>query len=181
MTLPTDHKLTLELLQLEHADALFELTELNRAYLRQWLPWLDTTTAVSDTATFIETTIEQNKTGHGPQYAIFYDGNVCGVCGFHKIDKLNKVGSIGYWLAESFSGNGIISAGVKQLLEIGFTQCQLNKIEIRCAVENTKSRAIPERLGFTHEGNLRQCEWLYSRFVDHAIYSLLASESDSTD
>ena len=113
-----DHKITLELLAPEHAEALFALTELNRAYLREWLPWLDFTTAVSDTAAFIETAVEQNSTNHGPQYAIFYDGKACGVCGFHKIDKLNRVGSIGYWLTESLMGKGIISAAVKQLLPI---------------------------------------------------------------
>ena len=43
-------------------------------------------------------------------------------------------------------------------------------------LKNIKSRAIPERLGFKYEATLRQCEWLYDHYVDHAVYSMLASE-----
>jgi ribosomal-protein-serine acetyltransferase len=45
-----------------------------------------------------------------------------------------------------------------------------------CATENEKSCAVPERLGFRREGIERQAEWLYDHFVDHAVYSALASE-----
>ncbi len=68
---------------------------------------------------------------------------------------------------------------VKTLLDIGFQQYALNKLEIHCAENNARSRAIAERLGFTYEATLRECEWLYSSYVNHAIYSMLASEYSS--
>jgi ribosomal-protein-serine acetyltransferase len=49
-------------------------------------------------------------------------------------------------------------------------------VEIGCAPGNRKSCAIPERLGFTREGVLRQREWLYDHFVDHVVYGILAEE-----
>ena len=52
----------------------------------------------------------------------------------------------------------------------------MNRVTIQCATENTRSRAIPERLGFTFEGIVRETEWLYDRYVDHALYGLLRSE-----
>lgn len=82
-------------------------------------------------------------------------------------------------MAQNYTGNGIITEAVKELLKIGFGEFNLNKIEIRCAEGNVKSRAIPERLGFTYEATLRQCEWLYSKYVNHAIYSILASEHNA--
>jgi ribosomal-protein-serine acetyltransferase len=51
---------------------------------------------------------------------------------------------------------------------------------IACGVENKRSQAIPQRLGFTHEGTARQAEWLYDHFVDHQIYSLLRSDVDDS-
>ena len=47
---------------------------------------------------------------------------------------------------------------------------------IRCYQENFKSRAIPERLGFTPEGVIWQAEWLYDHFEDDVVYGFLAPE-----
>ena len=52
----------------------------------------------------------------------------------------------------------------------------MNRIEIHCATENVRSRAIPEKLNFKLDGVLRQSEWRHTRFFDMAIYSMLAEE-----
>lgn len=163
-------------LELAHSQKIYELTEANRYFLREWLSWLDDIKSVSDTNKFIESTIKTSSSGGAPNFAVLYDGEICGVAGFNEINKRNRVGSIGYWLAEDYNGRGIATHVVKKLLEIGFGEFNLNKIEIRCAENNIKSRAIPERLGFIYEATLRECEWLYSKYVNHAIYSILAPE-----
>ena len=108
----------------------------------------------------------------------FYHFFISNLCDEPKIDKINNIGILGYWLGEGYTGKGIISLTTKKLLNIGFSEYKLNKIEIRCASENHKSRAIPERLGFKYEATLRQCEFLYDKYVDHAAYSLLSVEYD---
>ncbi len=169
-------EITIELLQIEHSNELFKLVDENRTYLRKWMPWLDLNKTIKDTENFIKSTIDQYESGCGPHYALFYKNVICGINGFHKIDKLHKIGEIGYWIAESYTGNGIIAITTRKLINIGFTEYNLNKIEIRCAIKNYKSRAIPEKLGFTFDATLRQNECLYGKFVDQAIYSKLASE-----
>jgi ribosomal-protein-serine acetyltransferase len=99
-----------------------------------------------------------------------------GVCGFHPFDITNKISSIGYWLSHAYLERGIMTLSVKALLEAGFREYGLNRIEIACATGNARSRAIPERLEFKFEGVIREREYLYDRYVDHAIYSMLASE-----
>lgn len=47
--------------------------------------------------------------------------------------------------------------------------------------ENLRSRRIPERLGFTQEGVLRQVRWRKDHFDDHVVYGMLASEWRSAD
>jgi len=42
--------------------------------------------------------------------------------------------------------------------------------------ENTRSRAIAERLGFRLEGVHRDAEWLYDHFVDLACYAMVARD-----
>ena len=55
-------------------------------------------------------------------------------------------------------------------------ELQLNRIEIRAAIGNVKSQAIPEKLGFAKEGCVREAEWLYDHYVDHIIYGMLKSD-----
>lgn len=167
----------LKLLSLEHRDELFRLVDTNREHLREWLPWLDTNRSTNDTEAFIESVTAQHNSGKGPQYAVFHDTNMCGVCGFHPMDMSNRIGAIGYWLCKRYSGHGIMTKAVQMLVEVGFREYHLNRIEIACATANRRSRAIPERLGFQFEAVLREREYLYGQYVDHAIYSLLASDS----
>ncbi|OUS13382.1 GNAT family N-acetyltransferase [Gammaproteobacteria bacterium 53_120_T64] len=176
MEVRVNSDVAMEQLKLDHAQELYDLTETNREYLKEWLPWLDQIKSSDDTVKFIESTIKASSSGGAPNFSILYEGVICGVVGFHTINKQHRSGSIGYWLAQNHTGKGIITEAAKELLKIGFGELNLNKIEMHCAEGNIKSRAIPERLGFTYEATLRQCEWLYSKYVNHAVYSLLAAE-----
>jgi ribosomal-protein-serine acetyltransferase len=62
------------------------------------------------------------------------------------------------------------------MLRHAFNTWKLNRVVIECATENTRSRGVPERLGFKLEGVTRQGEWLHDHYVDHAIYSQLSRE-----
>lgn len=171
-----NESIELKLLSLDYTEQLFELVNENREHLREWLPWVDATKTSTDTESFVKSAIRQCETGKGPQYAIFYEATMCGVCGFHQFSVENRAGGIGYWLSRAYTGKGIMTSSVKSLVKAGFSEHRLNRIEIACATGNARSRAVPERLGFTFEGVLREREYLYGRYVDHAIYSMLASE-----
>ena len=99
-----------------------------------------------------------------------------GVTGFNSISKANRIGHIGYWLGEEYSGRGIMTRAVRALTDHGFATLELNRITIAAAVGNTKSRAIAERCGFRLEGIARGAEWLYDHFVDHAIYAITRAD-----
>ncbi len=115
----------------------------------------------------------EEQAGEGLRASIFYEGQIAGVMGYNTIDQVNRIGCIGYWLAESYNGKGMMTACVKDMISLGEEFYSLQKVDIRCASGNHKSRAIPERLGFNHEGCLKRAEWLYDHWVDHEIYGLL--------
>jgi ribosomal-protein-serine acetyltransferase len=171
--LPVDDRYQLRSIQLADAEELFALTDANRSYLRQWLPWLDVVTQVEHTRDFIVRVRQQFTEHEGLVAAICDGGRIIGVVGFNRIEQLDRTGYIGYWLAQSNCGKGIMTKSCRSLINYGFTKLNLDRVVIACATENQRSRAIPLRLGFTHAGVIRDAEWLYNEFVEHDIYALL--------
>ena len=171
-----DDEVKLKLLDTINADQLFELIISSYPYLKQWLPWVDGTKSAEDAKSFIEMTKKQFASNNGFQAGIWYKGNIAGVIGFHGMNWANRSTSIGYWLGERYQGSGIITKSCKAFIEYALHELNLNRIEIRCAEKNFKSRAIPEQLGFVKEGMIREAEWLYDHYVDHVVYGVLARE-----
>ncbi|WP_078592916.1 GNAT family N-acetyltransferase [Evansella clarkii] len=173
-----DNEISLKLLELRDAERVFELTNNSRAYLREWLPWLDFTTKLEDTQAYIKMSLKDYAENKSINTAILYKGEIVGIAGFNVINWSNKSAYIGYWIGEKYQGHGIVTKVANALTVYAFNDLKLNKVEIRAAVENTKSRSVPERLGFLNEGILRQSEWLYDHYVDTVVYGKLANEWD---
>ena len=176
MQYEVDEEITLKLISETDAPALFRLTESSRENLREWLPWLDNTKSEKDSLGFIESSILNYEAKKGLNCGVFFNGELVGMAGFNSVDWANRIAYIGYWLAEGFQGNGIMTRAVHGLTEYAFNDLELNRIDIRAATGNKKSRAIPERLGFKEEGLIRQAEWLYDHYVDHVVYGMVKSD-----
>ena len=83
---------------------------------------------------------------------------------------------MGYWLAKSQTGRGLMTTAAKKLIREGFRQLDLNRIQARVATENYPSQAVCDRLGLKREGILRQAEWVNDHFVDLMMNSVLSGE-----
>jgi ribosomal-protein-serine acetyltransferase len=176
MKIQVDDTISLEFLEEIHAESLFNLVNANRAYLREWLPWVDNMQTVANFAYYISDTKRRalEKTDFG--YAIIINKNIVGRIGLHHINHHNKIGEIGYWLADGQQGKGIITRCCTAIINHAFTQLGLNRIEIKCGTGNDKSRAIAERLQFRQEGILRGAELLNGTFIDLYLYAMLKEE-----
>jgi ribosomal-protein-serine acetyltransferase len=165
----------LRLLEESDGPELHALIEANRDYLARWLPW-----AIGqdpeDTLGFIQRTRDQLAENDGFQAAIVSEGGIVGVIGYHAINWGDRLTSIGYWLAEEQQGRGTMTAAAHVLVDHALSTWRLNRVEIRAAVENRPSRAIPERLGFRQEGTLRESERVGDRYLDCVMYSMLAAD-----
>ncbi|MDA8346838.1 MAG: GNAT family protein [Thermaerobacter sp.] len=166
----------LRILEGHDAEALFDLTDRSRAHLRRWMPWLDQTVSPEHTAAFIAAGLRQFADGLGFQAGIWRGGTLLGVAGLHPIDWPNRQSSLGYWLGAGNEGQGLVTMACRALLDTAFADYGLHRMELRAATGNTRSRAVAERLSFTLEGVVRDAEWLYDRYVDHAVYGLLVRD-----
>jgi ribosomal-protein-serine acetyltransferase len=176
MKIEVDDLISLEFLEEIHAESLLNLVNANRTYLHEWLPWVDHMQTVANFTHYISDTKKRAAAETDFGYAIIIAKNIVGGIGMHHINQQNKIGEIGYWLADGLQGRGIITKSCKALINHGFTELGLNRIEIKCSVGNDKSRAIAEKLRFKPEGILRQAELLNGRFIDLYLYAMLKEE-----
>jgi ribosomal-protein-serine acetyltransferase len=165
----------LRLFEESDAPELFALVVANREYLSQWMPWAPGQTEAG-TLEFIRASRRQFAASQGFQAPIIAGESIVGTLGFHRLDWENRSTSVGYWIAEDAQGHGVVTRAAGVLVEHAVTVWGMNRIELRAGVENTRSRRVAERLGFSYEGVLRQAERVGERYVDHAVYSILASE-----
>ena len=161
-------------LSVEDVPYLFALIDDERDYLRQWLPFVDFTLEQQDTQNYVEYALGLSDT---PQFTIYQYERCVGLVGFKNYEPENMRIEIGYWLSQKAQGRGIMTCAVQSLLSFAFDTMKINRVSIRAAVGNVKSRRIPEKLGFTQEGIERDGELLVDHvFTDLAVYSLLKSE-----
>ncbi len=171
----------LRLLDEADATALFAVIDRNREYLAEWMPWVPHHTSAQQTLAFIRASRRQVADNNGLQAAIVDNGQIIGIVGFHSIDWSQRRTTIGYWLDSHQQGRGTMTEAVRALVDQALGPWRLRRVEIRAAVENHRSRAIPERLGFHQEGVLRQAERIGDRYVDHVVYAMDATAWSAGD
>ena len=155
---------------------MYNLVDTNRAYLREWLDWVDAQTGPEVSRENILARIEKANEERVLDLGIFEGEKLIGSMGFNAIQKKSRRAEIGYWLAEEYEGKGIMTDCVRALVSYGFKELKLHRIEIHCSTNNAKSEAIPRRLGFKLDGVLRDGSFLYDHFEDSRVYSMLESE-----
>jgi ribosomal-protein-serine acetyltransferase len=168
--------LELRLLEERHSSTVYPLADRNREHLREWFAWVDATKSEDDILAFIRRSLNQFASNLGFSAGIWEQSRYAGNISLHKVDWLNRRAEIGYWLGREFQGRGIVTDACRAVTRHALVELDLNRVEIRCATGNAKSKAIPLRLGFTLEGVLRQAELLHERYVDLEVYSMLRSE-----
>ncbi|MGP8305307.1 GNAT family N-acetyltransferase [Vibrio sp. YIC-376] len=171
-TLDVEKGLKLALIEPTFAPLYLEIVTREREYLSQWLAWPPHADGKDFFLSFIKRSLQDYAEGKSLVCAMFYDEKLVGNISFNSINhELNKA-EIGYWLSEAYQGKGIVSKSVSKLVEMAFTELQMEKVQISAAVDNAPRRRVCERLGFSLEGIITRCENLNGRVVDHAVYGL---------
>lgn len=80
-------------------------------------------------------------------FVIDMNGEVVGSIGIQKI-KRNHKGEIGYWLAERYWNNGIMTEALKLITKFGFNMLKLKRLELKTHLSNKASQRIAEKAGY---------------------------------
>lgn len=160
----------------EDAAIIFKMVDANRTHLRVFLSFVDKMNTIAYAEQFVLQTIQRSKEGSELAFIIFENNEAIGRVGIYKIDRQHHSCELGYWLVEAKEGKGIMTEVCSIICNYCFNELQLNRIEIRCGINNHKSQSVARKLNFRDEGVLREAELLNGNFNDLRVFSLLRSD-----
>lgn len=100
-----------------------------------------------------------------------------GNCGFHQIEWRSRTAEVGIFIGEKDLWNrGLGTEVMHLLLRHGFESLNLNRVALRVYEDNPRAIRAYEKVGFVHEGRLRQAMYKTGRYVDILLMSVLRAE-----
>jgi ribosomal-protein-alanine N-acetyltransferase len=101
--------------------------------------------------------------------------NIIGTIGFNNFTKRHRA-NIGYDLQTEHWNNGYITEALKTVINFGFDQLEINRIEAEVMQGNIISEKVLDKLNFKNEGILR--EWMFwnDKHYDMTMFSLLKAD-----
>jgi len=157
-------------------DSMWDAFTAGRDYLGEFLPWMAAYKTKDDyTRLYTARRLENDNFDGSRGYVVEYKGELAGTVGFG-IPNRDNVIEVGYWLRKDLQGQGIMTQSVEAVITMLFVEVGMHRVTIRAATANLPSRGIPERLGFKHEGTMRDGGFVNDEYLDLEIYSMLDHE-----
>ncbi|UUV99249.1 GNAT family N-acetyltransferase [Vagococcus luciliae] len=174
--LPVNSSIDLVKPDIHMAEEFFLLIRKNQKHLETFLDFVALTNVVKDSEHFITHSIKQESEQKELVLFIITNTKIIGCIDLHNINKTHKKAEIGYWLDSDYTGKGIMSDCVNCLIDIAFTNLDLNKLVILAEETNVASNQVAKKVGFHLDGIEREDIFRQNHFVNLNKYSLLKSE-----
>lgn len=143
-------RLVLEPVSHAHDADLFQASQESRAELVPWMPWA-TALSLDAQSDYAERALPEWESG-SPAFAIVEHGVAIGVIGL--VRESPSEYEIHYWLATGRTGQGYVTEAAQALIGWARGALRARRILLRAGMENRRSLAVAERLGFTRDGEL---------------------------
>lgn len=168
-----DNNITVRPTVAADASLIFDAFSTQGNYLRQWLP----IAACFNSPMDVEDYLEMSELEDYTNYTIIYNGTFAGIISLSHICLSCHRAELGYWLTKPLQGRGIMVKSLNALIQYAFNSMKMNRLEIKCAVGNERSRRIPIKLNFKLEGVERDGEVSADgHYNDLEVFSLLKRE-----
>ena len=173
-------RLRLEPLELKHGRALLDLLMRNREWQRSWNPIPPADFGLIECFARIRRIQRDVRDGRTIAYMLAHraTGKQIGQIDVLDLDPspLHRSCNLGYWIDESFGGQGLIREATGRLLWLLFSSLELHRVEIWCHPSNVRSKRIPQYFGFTDEGILRDRVFVDKHWQNLTLFTLLEDE-----
>jgi len=75
-------------------------------------------------------------------------------------------------LAEPFWGKGIITRAIKEIVDYGFKNIEIDRIFARLFARNIGSQRVLEKAGFTLEAKFEKTFYKFGQYEDELVYAI---------
>ncbi len=143
----------------------------------RYMSW-DTHRTIEDSRGFIQFTLGRYERDEAGDWGILWreNGKLIGTVGFAWCDMKNRRAEIGYVLARSYWGQGIMPEAVRRIIRFAFEEMGLNRIECCHFLPNEKSGRVMQKVGMSFEGIARERIFAKGRFWDVKQYAILKAD-----
>ena len=143
----------------------------------KYVTW-NTHETISDTKGFVEFVLSKYENNEVAPWGIESkeDGKFIGTIDFVWWQPNHKIAEIGYVLSKDYWGKGLISEAAKKIIQFGFEEMDLVRIQARCNIENIGSARVMEKAGMSFEGIIRKGIYAKGEHHDLKMYSILKEE-----
>jgi RimJ/RimL family protein N-acetyltransferase len=139
-----------------------------------WLPWCHPGYSLDEAAAWAGAREELARQGLEYHFVIEGErGAFIGACGINQINRIHRLGNLGYWVRSSETGRGVAVAAVTLAARFAFESTDLIRLEIVCAVGNRRSQRVAEKAGAVREGVLRHRLLIHGTPHDAVMYSIV--------
>lgn len=153
-------KLLIRMPQPGDGKSLCEAVNASIEELKPWMKWAQNEHSEYESELVIRETHIMFLRREKLRFLIFLKdtGQFIGSSSLHNIDWDLRKYEIGYWIDTRYSGKGYMTEAVKGICDFAFNQLDARRLEILCDTKNSKSKLIPERLGFELEGIMKNSD-----------------------
>ncbi len=160
---------------------LWAAVEASRAHLEPWLPWVPFNTDAEASFRYAEASASDWDNARACRFGLRdrIGRRLVGVVGLEAFAHLHQSVELGYWLRSDAGGKGFMTEAARATVDWAFRVLNAHRVRVAAATDNHPSLGVIGRLGFRFEGIARQAERCDGRWLDHAIFALLATDARS--
>ena len=160
--------------QMTHDDAPAILKHLGNPKVKQYLN-METLQDIDGAVAWIDWMNRYYEEQDGLRWGITLKstGDFVGSVGLHGWDSTVRFAEVGYDLSEPFWGQGYATEVTQRVIQFGWEEMNLQRIEADVVSENDGSVRVLEKLGFQYEGTRQRRVLLGDTYHDELLYALL--------
>ncbi|MFI2434891.1 GNAT family N-acetyltransferase [Streptomyces sp. NPDC018693] len=163
-------------LEVWHAEELLAGIDRGREFIGRHIGMPDVLRDLDGARSWLRSYADKRAADAGSLHGLWLDGRLVGGLLFRVWDTPSGTCEAGCWLEPAATGRGLVTRGMRVLLDWAFDERGMHRVEWRASSANEPSLDVARRLGMTREGAFREHYPHRGVRTDTEVWSLLAPE-----